>query len=422
MRKVKDDLQMMNFFEKPLNIAVIFDQEIASGGGFQQGLNASLLASEISPKLGLIKFFHTKKKIKKNLNNNGINSKLINLSFFEKIYLFLKTTEKYRIIYKIIRIFFDCNFFEAFLLRHNIDLVYFISPSRYSLDLNKLNFIFTIWDICHREHIEFPEVKLKGEFENRELRIKYASKRAISIIVDSEISKSNLNKKYNVDKSRIKVIPFEPLKEIKKFNHSNTSSLEVLAKYKIQNKYIFYPAQLWPHKNHIYILKGLYLLQKKHNISIDAVFSGGDKGNKKAIIQYAKKLRIAERIIFTGFLTNEELISLYKMSQALVMPTYFGPTNIPPFEAFKLGIPVIYSNLHGLREQIKDAGSLVDLDNPDTLASCLFKLLKDSNFRSDLIKKGYKLYNEVESFDRINILNDILKNFKVKYGTFKSDC
>ena len=100
-------------------------------------------------------------------------------------------------------------------MKKKIDLVYFISPSRFSLDLNQLNFIFTIWDLCHLEHPEFPELKNKGEFDNRELRIKYASKRAISIIVDSEYSKLNLHKKYNVNKSRIKIIPFEPINEIK---------------------------------------------------------------------------------------------------------------------------------------------------------------------------------------------------------------
>ena len=49
------------------------------------------------------------------------------------------------------------------------------------------------------------------------------------------------------------------------------------------------------------------------------------------------------------------------------MPTYFGPTNIPPYEAFKLGTPVIYPNLEGLKDQIYEEG-LIDLNNPDSLA------------------------------------------------------
>ena len=50
----------MLIFEKPINIALIFDQEVSSGGGYQQGLNAALLAKKLDPKLVNICFFHTK--------------------------------------------------------------------------------------------------------------------------------------------------------------------------------------------------------------------------------------------------------------------------------------------------------------------------------------------------------------------------
>ena len=97
--------------ESPINIGVIFDQEVESGGGFQQGLNSAILASKIDPKLVKVYFFHTKKKSKKILLKHGINSQLIKLSFFKKIYLFIKTTAKYRAFYKLIRTFLDFNFF-----------------------------------------------------------------------------------------------------------------------------------------------------------------------------------------------------------------------------------------------------------------------------------------------------------------------
>ena len=61
--------------ENPVNIGVIFDQEVESGGGFQQGLNAATFASKIDPKLANIYFFHTK-KIKKLLLNHGIDSQI----------------------------------------------------------------------------------------------------------------------------------------------------------------------------------------------------------------------------------------------------------------------------------------------------------------------------------------------------------
>ena len=405
--------------EKPVNVAVIFDQEVESGGGFQQGLNAAKVASKIDPKLAKICFFHTKRKSKKLLLNHGIDSNLIKLSLLKKIYLFIKTTDKYRGLYKILRPFLDFNFFESFLKKQNVNLVYFISPSRFALDLVELNFIYTVWDLCHRDNPEFPESKIKGEFENRELRLNFTSKRAVSIIVDSEYSKSNLSKKYNINDERIEVIPFESLIDIKDNKFSNKDLIDIKQKYKIENQFIFYPAQFWPHKNHIYILKSIYILKTKYKLSVSVIFSGGDKGNKKNIIEFANKLGIRNRVIFTGFISNSELVSMYKMSLALVMPTFYGPTNIPPFEAFKLGTPVIYPDLDGLRGQVKDAGLLVDLYNPETLSKCLTKLIWKKNFRYKIIEKGYNLSRKFEKIDRVKILNAILKKYVIKFYTFR---
>ena len=410
----------MNNFDSPINIALIFDQEVISGGGYQQGLNSALLASRIDPKLANIIFFHTKKSMKNKLNNHGIQSQLIDLSYLKKLYLYIKTTEKFRILYKLIRLFLDFNFFEAFLIRKDIDLVYFISPSRFALDLDKLNFIFTIWDLCHRDNVEFPEIKLKGEFENRELRINYAAKRAISIIVDSDYGKYNLSKKYNIEAKRICVIPFEPLIDIKENKELPYSSDYILKKYNIENRYIFYPAQFWPHKNHIYILKAIYILEKVHKIKLNIVFSGGDKGNKKKVIKFAKKTGIHEQLIFTGFISNKELISLYKYSIALIMPTFFGPTNIPPLEAFKIGVPVIYPDLDGLRDQVGNAALLINLYDPNTLSDCLYKLINDKGLRNDLLNKGYRMIDKNTKYDRLRNFENILSQFIVKYCNFRN--
>ena len=71
----------MNKFENQINIALIFDQEVASGGGYQQGLNAAILALKINPKLAKISVFHTKKNISYKLKENGIDSEFIDILF-----------------------------------------------------------------------------------------------------------------------------------------------------------------------------------------------------------------------------------------------------------------------------------------------------------------------------------------------------
>ena len=81
------------------------------------------------------------------------------------------------------------------------------------------------------------------------------------------------------------------------------------------------------------------------------------------------------------------------------MPTYFGPTNIPPLEAFLLGCPVLYSDLPLLREQVLDAALLLDLSNPESLAEKIMTLLQDSELQKKLSKKGKAIIAECNEQD-----------------------
>ena len=128
----------------------------------------------------------------------------------------------------------------------------------------------------------------------------------------------------------------------------------------------------------------------------------------------AKKMNLENRVISPGFVNQKELNLLYSQSIALVMPTYFGPTNIPPLEAFKLNTPVLYSNLPGLKDQVGDAALLLDLNNPRSLVQNLKILLNSSELRNNLIKNGRLRLAEL-NFEqkKLDILKNIIKKFKI---------
>ena len=105
-------------------------------------------------------------------------------------------------------------------------------------------------------------------------------------------------------------------------------------------------------------------------------------------------------------MTHEQVSELYENAMALLMPTYFGPTNYPPLEAWAYGIPLIYS-VH-LEEQAMDAAIYCDPDSVESIADCMLKIQTDVNLRSDLIKNGYKMLKLVE-LQRKNSLNELVK-------------
>lgn len=255
------------------------------------------------------------------------------------------------------------------LVRMNVDLVLFSSPDRQYAQLYSQSFIFSILDLAHLEYPEFPEVSHCGEFERRESLYELGARKAIAVIADSEPSRRLIAAQYRVSQSRIYAAPFLTHPVYSHFEADVESAADIVKRYRLSSPYIFYPAQFWPHKNHRYILRALKCLRERCGWAPQAVFCGSDKGSLNSVLREAREIGVDDLINYCGFVPDRDLPYLYRGALALVMPTYFGPNNIPPLEARALGVPVIYSDFPSFREQMGDTVVYVDLSDPNRLAS-----------------------------------------------------
>ena len=73
-----------------------------------------------------------------------------------------------------------------------------------------MNYVFTVWDLCHRDHVEFPEVRQSFEFEARENLLKNALPKAVAVIAESPLGKKNIINRYGIDEKRVQWIPLSP--------------------------------------------------------------------------------------------------------------------------------------------------------------------------------------------------------------------
>lgn len=388
---------------KKLTIACVFEGDLHSGGGFQAQLSTIIELSK-KQKYSLIPFVFSEQNVLL-LQNLGFSPVLIKNNIFTKVFRFVLLQ---KVFFAVVQKFKFKTYFENQVSQYGIDLVYFLAPSKYALDLTQYNYVYTLWDMCHRDMNEFPEVNFNREFELREILYKKVTSKAIATIVESELGAMNLSKRYGIDSNRVYSASLYP-----SLNTIHSGYIDIKKKYSIDTDYIYYPAQFWAHKNHVYIIDALVVLNLQ-GIKLTAVFSGSDKGNLTHVLNYAKKTGIENLIKYIGFAPNEELYHLYQQSLALVMPTYFGPTNIPPLEAFSIGTPVIYSDLEGLREQVGDAALLCDLKNPNNLAKHLKNLLESIGLRKDLISKGKNRLKELSKSDIIDILSEIFDDYAIK--------
>lgn len=115
---------------------------------------------------------------------------------------------------------------------------------------------------------------------------------------------------------------------------------------------------------------------------------------------------------YIGFVKNNEIPFLYNQSLSLVMPTYLGPSNIPPLEAFAYETPVCYPDFLFNREEFNDALIYMNLKDADTLVEILFKIKNDNSIRNEKIKCGKEFLRKWSDEDFYQKLIDEFNNFK----------
>ena len=72
------------------------------------------------------------------------------------------------------------------------------------------------------------------------------------------------------------------------------------------------------------------------------------------------------------------------------MPTYCGPTNIPPLEAFKMSCPVLISKVYGMPEQLGEAAIYFDPSSPEDMANKIRLLLNNPKLKAEKIALALK--------------------------------
>ena len=164
-----------------------------------------------------------------------------------------------------------------------------------------------------------------------------------------------------------------------------------------------------PHKNHKYIIDVIKILNNELNIEMSAVFCGSDKGYLNKIKNYSKETGQQENSFFLDFVEDKYLPYLYLNSVALTMPTFSGPTNIPPWEAFMLNVPVLYSDIHNVKEVYKEAVLYIDPFKPMTMVNGLKEILNNENTKKKLLLNGKKILESVDENKEFNQFFEIIK-------------
>lgn len=284
------------------------------------------------------------------------------------------------------------------LLSQRCDLWIFPSQDHWTYQI-PVPALGVVLDLMHRYERRFPEVSANGEYERREYQYRAMCRWARALLTESELGKQQLIESYGIDAARVYSLPtIAP-----RYMHVAAVPADFDTRYKLPSKYVFYPAQFWEHKNHARLIKAAASLRQRIP-DLQLVFVGAKKNGYAAVRALVTKLNFSGNVQFLGLVPDEDMPELYRRARALVMPSFFGPTNIPPLEAFVAGCPVAISGIYSAIEQVGDAALMFDPDSETEIADCLFKLWTDDALCAELIRRGLlksKSWNQAHFNERL---------------------
>jgi glycosyltransferase involved in cell wall biosynthesis len=114
----------------------------------------------------------------------------------------------------------------------------------------------------------------------------------------------------------------------------------------------------------------------------------GDSSHYGEVAALAEQLRLAEKVIFAGYLPDDDLPAVYSGAAAFVFPSLYEGFGLPPLEAMACGTPVVSSNAASLPEVVGNAAVLFDPLNAEALTAALEQLLTHEADADALIARG----------------------------------
>jgi glycosyltransferase involved in cell wall biosynthesis len=201
------------------------------------------------------------------------------------------------------------------------------------------------------------------------------SARAQRIICESEYVKADINRFYGVATERIMVMPAPPHGAFLT-TQSDEQVQEARRRLRLPQRFLFYPAHFWHHKNH------LRLIEAFREVALEVpdlglVLTGKEQEGYAAAMRAIEASGLREKVVHLGYVTQDDIRSIYRLAAALVMPSLFESISIPIYEAFQAGTPVAGSNILAIPEQVGDGGLLFDPNSVASIKSAILEIIRN---------------------------------------------
>jgi len=246
-------------------------------------------------------------------------------------------------------------------------------------------FAYTLHDL---QELHYPENFSWGQRTWRRSVHAHLSRGAARIVCEAQYVKSDIVRLFKLPDEKVFVIAAPPLRQT--VAEINSAELKkVCARLGLPNRFVFYPAQFWPHKNHLRLIAAFKQVVTQEP-ELKLVLTGKKRDEYATVMRAVEEAGLEENVQHLGYIEQADLQAIYHLATALVMPSLFESVSIPIYEAFQAGTPVAASGILSIPEQVGEAGLLFDPLSSSSIAESILTLVSNPELAEELGNRGRK--------------------------------
>ena len=251
--------------------------------------------------------------------------------------------------------------------------------------VNTVPLIVSVHDVSY---LEYPQYFTRFRSVQLRLTVKRTLKRAARVLTPSEFSKRAILKHYPIDEKKVVVVPnavaglFRPIER-------DVARAAIQRKFGIERPFVLTVGDLQPRKNHLGLLQAFEdALRAEPQLQHDLVFVGKETWYSRELHRAVDRSALRDRVHFTGFVEDSELVQFYGASDLFVFPSFYEGFGLPILEAMACGRAVACSRLTAMPEVANAAGILFDPGSKQEMARAILDVLRDPELRTRLERLG----------------------------------
>ncbi|HUA87107.1 MAG TPA: glycosyltransferase family 1 protein [Bryobacteraceae bacterium] len=251
--------------------------------------------------------------------------------------------------------------------------------------LTKVPLVVSVHDVSYLEHPRYFT-----RFRSRQLRItvRRTVESAAAVLTPSEFSRDAILNHYAIDPGKVVVVP-NAVSPVFRAIDRQVAASAVEEKFHIGFPFVLMVGDLQPRKNHLGLLRAFENVTRAYpQLAHHLVFVGKETWYSKELHRAVSGSVIRDRVHFTGFIEDADLVHFYNACDLFVFPSFYEGFGLPILEAMACGRAVACSRTTAMPEVADGAGILFDPDSIDEMSRAISDVLRDAGLRARLERLG----------------------------------